>query len=372
MLRSIVFFYRSLCGAGVLFAALAASAGAPDDPSRTVAAQLETVRTSSQMPWNAVAVDSRSRIIVSAPIWAGNIGPAVAVAEPDGALIPWPSREWNSWRPGADATHTFVSVNALHVDADGSFWVVDTGAPLFGGAIVPGGAKVVHVDANDDKVLRIYPIPAAALRANSYVDDIRLNGRRAYLTDAGAGALMVLNLDSGAVRRRFDDEHFTKARPEDLIVVNGKVLSAPDGAPLHVNADDLELSVDGRYFYFAPLSGPMYRIETRYLDDETLADAQLAQHVVKWFDLPAVGGTAMARDGTLYYTQLDENALMRRSPDGSVALVARDSRLRWVDAPFLDGKGNIYLPAAQLDGAAVFNNGRSTMKMPIHLYKLKL
>ncbi|TDG22967.1 hypothetical protein EYW47_16270 [Paraburkholderia silviterrae] len=364
----------------IAFVCLASFAGASAQTQNDAAVsapavnaeRLVTVRSNKQMPWNAIAVDPRGRVIVSAPVWADNKGPAVAIAEPDGTLAPWPSPEWNSWHPGADPSHAFVSVNALHYEADGSIWVVDTGAPVFGGALVPGGAKIVHIDTNTDKVLRVYPIQADALRANTYIDDIRIHGRHAYMTDAGAGAIMVLDLDDGSVRRRFDGEAFTKALPDARIVVNAKVLKMRDGTPLKVNADDLELSADGKYFYFAPLTGPMYRIETRYLDNARLSDAQLARHVVKWFDMPAVGGTAMARDGTLYFTQLDENALKRRNPDGSVTLMVRDSRLRWVDAPFLDGKGYIYLPAAQLDGVTVLNHGQSTMTMPIYLYKVQL
>jgi hypothetical protein len=116
----------------------------------------------------------------------------------------------------------------------------------------------------------------------------------------------------------------------------------------------------------------MYRIETRYLDDATLSDQDLAQHVTKWFDLPPVGGTAMSADGSLYFTQLSNNSLKRRAPDGTVSTIARDKRLRWVDAPFLDGHGNIYLPVPQIDGAPAFNHGKSTIKFPVSLFKLRL
>ncbi|MFM0500831.1 L-dopachrome tautomerase-related protein [Paraburkholderia caffeinilytica] len=334
--------------------------------------RLLTVRTTSRMPWNAVALDDKGRVIVSSPLWAGNKGPAVAVAESDGRLVPYPSEQWNSWKAGGDAANAFVSVNAIHAESDGTIWVVDTGAPTFGEASVPGGPKIVHIDTRTDRVLRVYSFSGEALRPNTYIDDIRINGKRAYLTDAGAGAIMVLNLEDGSVRRLLDDSPFTKARPDDRIVVNGKVLMAPDGTPLRVNADDLELSPDGKYFYFAPLSGPMYCIETRYLDDASLGDEEISRHVTKWFDLPAVGGTAMAPDGSLYFTPLAENALKRRNPDGSVTVIVRDKRLRWVDAPFLDGKGNIYLPVPQLDGVAVFNHGTSTMTTPIYLYKVAI
>jgi hypothetical protein len=333
---------------------------------------LVTVAKSDRMPWNAVAVDGRGRIFVSSPRWSGTNGPQVARIEPDGRLVPYPCAGWNSWIPGSNPAHAFVSVNAIHGRSDGSLWIVDTGAPEFGGKPVEGGAKIVQLDTRTDTVVRIYRLPADAIYAHTYIDDIRINGKYAYLTDAGEGAILVLDLDAGTVRRRFDGQAFTRARPNDVILVEGRVVRAPDNKPLRVNADPLELDAHGKYLYFAPLSGPMYRIETRYLDDGTLTDTQLAQHVSRWFDLPPVGGTAMDDKDNLYYTVLSDSSLRRRAADGTVTTIVRDMRLRWVDAPFLDGLGHIYLPVPQLDGAAVFHHGKSTIRYPILLFRLKL
>jgi sugar lactone lactonase YvrE len=362
-----------VCAALCAFVVSPTLSAAEDGASQiTNTEKLELVRSNERMPWNAVAVDLRGRVLVSSPIWSDSTGPAVAEVKPDGQLVPWPSRKWNSWKPGKSGADTFVSVNALHVEPDGSVWVVDTGAPKFGGSFVPGGPKVVQIDPRTDEIVRVYRFTDAALRPNTYIDDIRIRGRQAYMTDAGAGALMMLNLDTGEVRRRFDDQPYTKAQPDAKIVVNNKILRAPDGSILKVNADDLELSADGKYFYFAPLSGPMYRVETRYMEDASLDDKQLAEHVEKWFDMPPVGGVALAKDGTLYFTQLDDNSLKKRNVDGTVTLLIRDPRLRWVDAPFIAQDGYVYLPAAQLDGSSIFNHGHSTMTMPVQLFRAKL
>jgi sugar lactone lactonase YvrE len=343
--------------------------------AKTVVARdgpLVTVARSDRMPWNAVALDSRGRIFVSSPRWAGNSGPQVAIVGPHGDLVPYPSAEWNNWESGGNPAHAFVSVNAIHRSTDGDLWIVDTGSPVFGARPVTNGAKIVRIDPRTDAVVRIFRFPGSAIREHTYIDDIRINGKRAYLTDAGEGAILVLDLETGNVQRRFDGRNFTRARPEDRIVVEGRVVRNPDGTPLHVNTDPLELSPDGKYLYFGPLSGPMYRIETRYLDDTTLSDAELARHVSRWFDLPPVGGTAMDDEGNFYYTVLADNSLKRRSSDGTITTIARNARLRWVDAPFLDGAGNIYLPIPQLDGAAVFHHGKSTVHYPFLLFRMKL
>ncbi|MCI2260829.1 major royal jelly family protein [Xanthomonas indica] len=352
------------CGA---FAASVAASVAAAHPAKPV-----VVRESQQMPWNAVVLDGRGRFIVSTPRWTGNTGPAVAIAGKDGALAPYPDAGWNRWTPGSAAARAFVSVNAIHQDARGDLWIVDTGTPAFGGTPVADGAKVVHIDPRTDRVVRVYVFPKEVIRNHSYVDDIRIHDGHAYLTDAGEGAVIVLDLDSGRARRRFDGAAFARARANDRIVVNGKVLTGTDGKPLQVNADPLELSPDGRTLYFGPLTGPLAQIETRYLDDDGIDDAALAQHVRPWFDNPPIGGTAMGADGSLYYTPLADNTLMRRAPDGTVSTIAHDRDLRWADAPFLDGQGHVYLPVAQIDGAPAFNQGTSTIRFPVKLYRVDL
>ena len=338
--------------------------------SAPAAARLVTVRQSMQMPWNAVVVDRRGRYIVSAPRWTGYVGPAVAIVDAQGRLTPYPDAGWNRSASGAGARHRLISVNALHQDARDGLWIVDTGSLALGGTPLPGGAKILHVDLRHDRVLRVYVLPPAAIRAHTYIDDIRIHRRHAYLTDAGEGALLVLDLQNGAVRRRFDGMDFVRARPQDRIIVLGHHLDGTDGRPLQGQADPLELSPDGRRLYFGPLSGPLSQIPTRWLDDDRLDDAALARYVRAWFALPPVGGTAMGADGSLYFTPLADGSLRRRDPGGKVTVLLRDRRLRWADAPFLDGRGRLYLPVPQLDGAAVFNHGHSTVHWPVALYRL--
>jgi len=327
--------------------------------------------SSREMIWNAVATD-RDRIFVAGPRWAGGKGPAVALIDHKGHPQPYPNQAWNSWTPGADAGRAFVSVNALHRDDHGGLWVIDTGVPNFGGDAVPGGAKAIRFNLATDRVDRIYPLSPQVVLSGSYVDDIRFHGARAYLTDAGRPGLIVIHLRSGRTRRVFDGAPAATAPSDRPIVVDGKVLKAPDGSPLRVNSDPLEVSPDGRWLYFAPLEGPWSKIETRWLDDRLIAPEVLAAKVEPWADLPPVGGTAMDANGDLYFSDLAENSLKRRTPDGAVTTIVRDPRLHWVDAPFIDSNRSIWLPVPQLDRVAPFNCGQSQIQWPIQLFRLDL
>jgi hypothetical protein len=319
---------------------------------------LVVVAESDTMIWNAVAV-YRGRIFVAGPGWSGSKGPAVA------ELVDGVARAY----PSADAG--FVNVNALHLEGS-RLWIVDTATPEFGGNTVGDGAKVVCIDLESDTIQRTYHFLNDVVKNGSYTDDIRINGRRGYLTDAGNAGIIVLDLQTGTSRRVLDGHPSTVARKDRPIVVDGETLIAPNGAPLLVQSDPLELSADGRWFYYGPLEGPWSKIETRFLDDASLSAAQLGSKVEPWLDIPPIGGSALGSNGDFYFTDLNECALKRRDGiSGAITTLVRDrAALHWVDAPYLDEEnGVIYLPVPQLDRAALFHNGHSEISWPVRLYR---
>jgi major royal jelly protein len=338
-------------------------------PSRPPAAELRVEAESRSMIWNAVAVDG-GRTFVAGPRWSGSQGPALGRLDESGTPRAYPDAEWNSWRPGADPARAFVNVNALH-QYQGSLWVVDTGSPDFGGNPLPGGAKLVRIDLPGDRVRSIVHFTDTVALPGSYIDDVRFHGNHAYLTDAGRPGLIVVDLRTGQARRVLDNHPSVVAPENRPLILDGAVVRAPDGKPLRVHADPLELSPDGRWLYYGSLHGPWSMVPTRLLDDASVPAGELAAAVRPWLDLPAVGGVAMSRTGDFYYTDLVEHALMRRSPDGRITTVVRDDRLHWADAPFVASDGRIWLPVPQMDRVALFHNGQSTVHWPIQLFSIK-
>lgn len=331
---------------------------------------LESVASSMTMIWSGVAVVG-GKVFVSGPRWSGSRGPAVGLLEGDD-IRPFPDQSWNDWTPDKDPAKAFVNVNAIHLDDGGDLWVVDTGTPIFGGAPVPGGAKLVRIDVATGQVVRVYPFGPDDAQASSYIDDIRINGRHAYLTDAGKPGLLVLDVATGALRRVLDGHTSVTAPAERDIVLAGRVLKTHAGEPVRVQSDPMEVSPDGKWLYFAPLEGPWSKIETRYLDDPALPAADLASRVSPWADLPPVGGTAMDRDGSLYFTDLAHDAVRRRAPDGSITTLVKDPRLHWADAPFIDSQHYLWLPVPQLDRSEAFSNADKPREWPVRLFRIGL
>jgi hypothetical protein len=357
-------------GLAVAFAAALLSgacvAQALAHPSRLIEAA-----QSRSMIWNAVAVD-QGRVFVAGPRWTGSKGPAVALIDHKGRPVPFPNAAWNAWRVGADPAHAFVDVNAIHLDDKGSLWAVDTGSPQFGGDPLPGGAKLVRIDLATRKVLRVIPFGPDIALPGSYVDDVRFHGQFAYLTDAGKPGIIVVNLATGAMRRVLNDIPATTAPLDRPIVVDGQTVMAPDGKPLRVHTDPMEISPDGQSFYFGTLEGPWSQIQTRWLDDFSADAATVAAQVAPWADLPPVGGTAMDANGDLYFSDLATSTIKRRSADGTITSILHDQRLHWVDAPFIDAQHQLWTPVPQMDRTAIFQGGRSRVQWPVRLYRLTL
>jgi hypothetical protein len=339
-------------------------------PASAQAPELKRVATSDSMIWNAVAV-SRGRIFVAGPRWTGSRGPQLATIVDGGKPKAFPDAAWNAWKPGSDNGTAFVNINAIHMDPDGRLWIVDTGAPDFGGNPLPRGAKLVRIDLMTDKVDRVIHLGPELALPGSYVDDIRFNGDHAYLTDAGRPAIIVLDMASGVGRRVLEDDPSTTARDGRPIILSGEIVTAPDAKPLKVHSDPLEVSPDGKWLMFGPLEGPWSRVPTSLLDDPTVPAGDLSAAVQPWADIPPVGGTAIASDGSLYFADLAEDSIKVQRPDGRIETLVTDHSLHWVDAPFLDGDGRLWLPVPQMDRVGLFHNGKSQTRWPIALYTLE-
>ncbi len=377
-----------LFAASVSSARAAEPATAPPPP----AAPLVERASSTQQVWNGVVSAPDGRLFVVLPRLANPAGPSLALVDADNHLLPFPDAAWNDTsqlvaRPSRPQPSgpppvapqpavpppdgpgpVFVGLNAIRLAPDGALWAVDTGVPGPGKPPVANGARLIRIDLATNQVTRILVVPADALRPKSMIDDIRFNGDHAYVTDAGAPGLLVVDLRTGTVRRVLDrDPALTAQRP---IVVDGEVLKGPDNKPVMINADQLEVSPDGRHLYVQPLCGPMSRIDTALLDDPQTSPRALSAGVSFWYDTPALGGTAIAPDGTLYLNDLENDSILSLSPDRMLLQLIRDPRLHWADAPFLSPKGTLFVPVSQLDRAALFHHGHAQIQFPVSIFTL--
>ena len=289
-------------------------------------------------------------------------------------LVPYPNDFWNSWDATTDSQRDsqtkYVSANAQRVGPDGNLWVIDSGSL----ADFPNSSKLISFNLTTNEVQRIYYLGNTTTTKGS-LNDVRFNGKYAYLTEYTIGSIIVLDLETGDSRQVLREDKSTVATMP-LSAEGSLMRYTSTGDFAYVHADQLEVSPDGKYFYYQPGTGYMSRIETKYLNealrDDTVA-ASLSDHVVPFSLTPSTGGTAIDAAGNIYYSDGDRQEVRILAPNGTVSLFVRDSRLLWVDAMWIDTKQRLWMCASQLNHGNMFvqpNNQNITIKKPIYVYTI--
>ncbi|MGE8127981.1 SMP-30/gluconolactonase/LRE family protein [Methylobacterium sp. NPDC080182] len=350
---------------------LAAGLGAPGRAAEAPAGSdaLKPMVESNDLVFNGITRSADGRLF--SPFQRQSKDKGIELGEwRDGKAVPYPDAAWNAWKTGDDPAKAFVAVNAIRIGPDGNLWVVDKGASGMGAAPLPGGPKLVQIDLATNAVRRVYPLQAATTE-KSFIDDFRFNGGHIYLTDAGQPGLIVLDRETGGLRRVLDGHWSTIAqRP---LTGQGRVLRDDKDKLLFIHADQLEVSPDGKTFYYQACTGPLYSIETRYLDDAAVSDDERARHVKLHAATVATGGTAIDAGGTIYASDTDGLRILKIAPDGTVSTLVQDPRLVWVDAMWIDEQGGLWIPAAQMNRTPAMSGGAaSTVKFPTTIYRMQI
>lgn len=322
---------------------------------------------------NGVAVSPEGRVFSSFPRWTDAPTPSVAEAMPDGTFKPFPGGAWNSWRPG-DPTHDrFVAVHSVSADRDNNLWVIDNSAPHHA-AHADARPKIVKIDLRRNAVSRVYALDTDAAPPGAILGHMRVDDRHAFVTESHHGAIIALDLETGAARRRLGHAAETRADPSIVPVIDGREFRRWDGGVQRINVNLLELSSDRKYLYFMALFGPMVRrVETRYLLDQALNDDDIVPRIEAFARVPPCAGIAGDARGNLYFSSFTENAIAAIGPDGKRRLVAQDPRISFPNEGCVGPDDHLYFPASQAHRIAMFQPDRvSRVKLPWEVLKFKL
>jgi hypothetical protein len=329
-------------------------------------------------PWcndqpSGIAVSSSGRIFISFPRWNGNPSNSVAEVLTDGSLRPYPDSEWNHWggaeesRPNAH----FISAQGLYIDSNGTLWVLDSAAVNLK-SVSPTGAKLVGIDLDTNRVSKVIPFDADIVQQNSYLRHVCVDewSNLAYISDAGTGAILVTDLQSGLSRRVLAENPTTKAEPDSPGKQDRQELRYENGEPVMIHVDGIALDKDSKFLYYHALSArTLYRIETRYVNDPLLSPEELGAHVERLADTGQVDGMVMDSYYNLFLTLPYENAVKRyRVYDGSLVTLAQDEHISWPDSICLSPDRNLYFTASQFNRLPYFNKGKDERKVPYMVF----
>lgn len=321
-----------------------------------------------------VTISKAGRIFVNIPRWVDEPTPAVAEIASDGALIPYPNAGINNWDglPGDSASKHFVCVQSVVVDEEDFLWILDPASPGFQ-AVISGGPKLLKVNLTNNTIEKTWHFDDTAAPLKSYLNDVRFANGHAFISDSGLGAIVVVNLTTGQVRRLLEDHPSTKAEAGVEPVIGGKPWKFADGTTPQVHTDGIAIDPAKKYVYYKALVGrTLYRIPVAALLDESLTAHDLGNKVEQVAMLEPTDGLEFDKDGNLYMTALEWNAIKVLRPDGKLEVFARATDFLWPDTITMSNDGHLLFSASQFHLMPAFNGNEDKRTSPYKVFRLKL
>jgi sugar lactone lactonase YvrE len=362
-------------------AQLAKASNAPEQPAAVNSDKLQLVAgVTGPMP-TGIAVSKAGRIFVNFPRWGDPVEFTVAELK-DGKLTAYPDREINGFTPASHPGKHLVSVQSVVIDAKDRLWIVDTGSINMGPAKADG-QKLICVDLNTNQIIQTIHFKPDVALPTTYLNDIRfdLDRQRGYITDSsdsGPNGIIVVDLATGESWRRLSDHPSTKAQPNFAPIVEGEPLMArePGKAPVYpkIGSDGIALSGDKKTLYYRPLIGRhLYSASAEVLGDRNKSEQDIAATVNDFGDIGYCSdGLETGKQGQIYLTDYEHNAIHVRTTDGKDRVLVTDPRMIWPDSMSAAGDGFLYFTANQLNRQKKFHDGQDQRQQPFAIFRIPM
>jgi sugar lactone lactonase YvrE len=351
----------------------------PDlSPSQSLhGSQLTPVARFEILQPTGIAISEGSRFFINFPLWSDSHLFALVELLSDGSIVPFPDAWSNAWRERrtpVPAEEAFVSVQSVWADGRGGLWILDSGSPRME-KIVPGGPKLIGIDLANSDVVHALDFGPDAAPEGSYLNDVRVDPDRqfAYISDSGLGAILVIDLQHGIVRRVLADHPSTKAEAGMEIRIGGRPWRDSEGKTPQVHVDGIALSHDGEFLYCHALTGrTLYRIATAVLRDPAATSEQVAAAIEPLARTVVTDGMEIDAEGNVYHTALEHDAIVRYTPAGELQTIVRDYSIIWPDSIAVAPDGWLYFTTSQIHQMPRFNEGKSRRFDPYRVMKVSL
>jgi sugar lactone lactonase YvrE len=332
---------------------------------------LELVYLDSTYQLTGVAKEEGGYMWVNYPHWSDIYRYSVVRVTGANAREPYPDSVMNRWQTGQPGMNKWVCVQSVYVDDSSRLWVLDPAAPKMKN-ITGGGAKLVRMNKTTGTPERTYSFKGI-IPDSAYMNDIRVDVQRnfAYMTESKGGGIVVLDLNSGKMRRVLSNHYSTKSDTTFRFVIDGQEL-IKEGKPVKINSDGIALTPDGAWLYYKPLTdNKLYRISTEDLRNANLADTALASRVQDLGRFTTTDGMIFDKAGNLYLGDLQNYSIVRIDKDHKMTTLVKDQRLLWPDS-YAIADGYLYISCSQIHKQPEFNNGVNKRTSPYTVYRMKL
>ncbi|MBC5992491.1 L-dopachrome tautomerase-related protein [Pontibacter cellulosilyticus] len=310
-----------------------------------------------------VTISEDGRMFANFPRWREGVTFSVVEVLDNGTFVQYPSPDWNTWT-GEPKPNQFTCVQSV-IAHKGSLFVLDPSNPMMQGVV--GNATLYEFDLASNKLKNKWEFDRSIAPEKSYLNDLRVDdqNQKIYITDSGMGALVILDLATGKARRILEQHPSTKAENITLKIDGKKWLQ--NGKQPQIHSDGIALNQEEGYLYYHALTGyTLYRIPTTALNNTSLSSEALGKQVENLGKTPAPDGMIFDKRGNLYMADLENNAIVYRTPTGEIKQLIQGEQISWADT-FTIYQDNLYFTASRIHEA-----GPEVNRMVFSIYKVPL
>jgi sugar lactone lactonase YvrE len=337
----------------------------PDRTSMPILAStdMELVADLPLPPGNIAVADNGDVFFTFHP----EANPAINVAKlVAGQAEAFPSLDW---QPGGSEPLAFNEVLSVRIDKQQRLWVLDNGkhgldkVRLFAFNIVSG------------EMLKRFSFTRAEFALGSHANDFQISndGRFIIISDASifakSPALVIYDVENESARRVLELHESVIAGMFEPIV-QGRKMTLFGLFTINPGVDGLALDHANEYLYYASISSDqLYRIPYAALIDSELSSTELALQVEAVGQKTMTDGMAMDSDDNVYLSDLENSAIVRRSPEGELETLLKSASIRWPDGFSNSADGHLYFTCSSLHQVIGMSPEEIEAKGPYQIYR---
>ncbi|WP_428982828.1 L-dopachrome tautomerase-related protein [Paraglaciecola aquimarina] len=232
--------------------------------------------------------------------------------------------------------------------------------------------RLVAWNTNTEQLHKIIYLAKPMITNSSFLNDLAVDSKNnaIYIADTGTSSIIVVDLESGVVRRVLKESKSTKAENINMIIDDQTVYL--NGQPVRMGINPITIDSNFEYLYFGAMSGTsLYRIETKALLDVTLTEQELEKNVQRYGDKPISDGITIDQSGNVYITSITKNAIGFTKQDGRYNTLIQREDLSWPDGLAVGPDNYIYATINELHRSPVLNNGKDGTRGEFKIVRFK-
>ena len=317
----------------------------------------------AETPPGNIAVGPNGRIFLSVHEFYARPLRVVELLK-DGSTRPYPTPEWATAAQQQEQGGLY-GVLGINIDKNGILWLLDTSGPERAG-------RLVAWDTQNERLQRVIYLAKPVISDNSFLNDFAIDTKNQaiYIADTGAGAIIVVDLNTGQARKVLHSAKQTKAENIDM-VIDGQVVKL-GGQAARLGVNPITISHDFSFLYFGAMNGTsVYKVATKDLLNTQLSEQALLASVTRYGDKPISDGITIDNAGNVYVTSITDDSIGVTKPDGSYLRMVKQDDLSWPDGLSVGPDDYIYATINELHRSPALNQGDNQAKGEFKVIRFK-